>query len=384
MRILVLDTYYSRFTDSLYLKYPDLERRSYDEQLSTLLGQGFGTADFYSTNLKELGHEAAEIVSNCAPLQQQWAREHGIKVPRQSAWAFTKRRGLIPWVSRRQTNGWFYPTLSAQIQHFKPDVLYVQDINSLNAAFIREMKANVRLMVGQIACPISRGTVFRDYDLILSSLPNFVDRFRAEGLKSEYLKLAFDPKILPHLENQTRYDTVFVGTLSGDHTGRMRFLEQLARSERLKLWGHGIDSLPPGSALHGCYQGEAWALDMYQVLAQARIAINYHLDLSESYANNMRLFEATGVGTLLLTDSKANLHTMFEVGKEVVTYENVEDCIALIRYYSEHSNERDQIARAGQQRTLREHTYLNRMRELEPILESRLAATVCRHQVSNH
>jgi spore maturation protein CgeB len=121
---------------------------------------------------------------------------------------------------------------------------------------------------------------------------------------------------------------------------------------------------------------------MYQVLKQSRIAINYHLDLSESYANNMRLFEATGVGTLLITDSKTNLHMMFEVGKEIVAYENLEDCIALIKYYSEHSDERDQIAKAGQERTLGEHTYLNRMREVEPILESRLASTVNPHQVS--
>jgi len=123
---------------------------------------------------------------------------------------------------------------------------------------------------------------------------------------------------------------------------------------------------------------------MYQVLKQSRIAINYHLDISGSYANNMRLFEATGVGTLLITDAKKNLHTMFEVGKEIVAYQNLEDCLALIKYYSEHSDERDQIAKAGQQRTLREHTYLNRMRELEPLLESRLAATVSRHQVSYH
>ena len=39
-----------------------------------------------------------------------------------------------------------------------------------------------------------------------------------------------------------------------------------------------------------------------------------------------RLFEATGVGTLLVTDWKKNLHEMFEPGKEVIVYHSPEEC----------------------------------------------------------
>jgi spore maturation protein CgeB len=78
----------------------------------------------------------------------------------------------------------------------------------------------------------------------------------------------------------------------------------------------------------------------------------------------MRLFEATGVGTLLITDSKANLEEVFEPGKEVVAYRTPQECVRLARYYLEHEDERKAIARAGQERTLREHTYHHRVREL--------------------
>ena len=78
--------------------------------------------------------------------------------------------------------------------------------------------------------------------------------------------------------------------------------------------------------------------------------MNHHGDVPP-YANNLALFEATGVGTLLITDWKQNLHEMFEPGKEVIAYRTREECAELIRYYLEHENEREEIARAGQRRT---------------------------------
>ena len=62
----------------------------------------------------------------------------------------------------------------------------------------------------------------------------------------------------------------------------------------------------------------------------------------------MRLYEATGVGSLLITDQKDNLGELFEVGKEVVAYSSIEEAAELIRYYLDHPDEASEIARAGQ------------------------------------
>jgi spore maturation protein CgeB len=102
---------------------------------------------------------------------------------------------------------------------------------------------------------------------------------------------------------------------------------------------------------------------MFQILSESKITLNHHGDVAP-YANNMRLFEATGMGTLLITDWKLNLTEMFEPGREVVTYHTFEECAERIVYYLEHEKERDEIAKAGQQRTLREHTYYHRVQEL--------------------
>jgi spore maturation protein CgeB len=103
---------------------------------------------------------------------------------------------------------------------------------------------------------------------------------------------------------------------------------------------------------------------MYQVLRDSRVTLNHHIGIAANYANNMRLFEATGVGTMLLTDKKQNLHDMFEPGKELVVYNSADECLEIMRYFLDHDDERESIARAGQRRTLRDHNYGIRMQEL--------------------
>ena len=62
---------------------------------------------------------------------------------------------------------------------------------------------------------------------------------------------------------------------------------------------------------------------------------------------------------------------MFELGKEVIAYRTPEECAELIWHYLEHESEREEIARAGQQRTLQEHTNYQRMQELVDIVGRR-------------
>ena len=108
---------------------------------------------------------------------------------------------------------------------------------------------------------------------------------------------------------------------------------------------------------------------MYALLRSARIVLNRHIREAGAFANNMRLYEATGVGSLLLTDAKANLPDLFEPGREVVVYETADDLVEQARYFLSHESERSAIAGAGQARTLRDHTYAVRMVELVEILE---------------
>ena len=112
---------------------------------------------------------------------------------------------------------------------------------------------------------------------------------------------------------------------------------------------------------------------MYEVLARARISLNRHIEAAEGYANNMRMFETTGVGALLFTESAPNLAELFAPNREVVVYENQDDLVEKVEHFLTHDDERAEIAAAGQRRTLAEHTYRRRMQELAAMLEPRLA-----------
>jgi len=114
---------------------------------------------------------------------------------------------------------------------------------------------------------------------------------------------------------------------------------------------------------------EAWGLDMYQILKQSKITLTGHIiKVAGKYANNMTLYEATGCGAMLITDYKSNLHELFEIDKEIVTYRTPEELVRKIKYYLGHKEERKKIALAGQRRTLKDHNYRVRMEELVKIL----------------
>lgn len=360
LRILIADTYYPAFTHQLYERAPDLAALPFAEQRDGLMAYCFGTADFYSANLRLLGHDAQDLILNCDPLQLRWAEAHAPALARD----YPERRG------ERALRRWQHALFAEQVAQIQPDVLYIQDISWTDTWCLRALRRHTRLIVGQIAAPFPRLLDLRPYDLLLSSFPHYVTRFRARGAASEYLRLAFEQRILERLpDRDPQYDIVFVGGVSAAHRAGIQVLEAVARSTPVDFWGYGSQTLPVGSPIRRQHHGEAWGLEMYRVLSQARVALNRHIGVAENYANNMRLYEATGMGVCLLTDRKDNLADLFEPDREVAVYSSAAECAERARYLIEHEAERQAIARAGQQRTLREHTYQHRMQELSDLLD---------------
>lgn len=261
---------------------------------------------------------------------------------------------------------WFYEILAAQIKHYRPDIVLNHAMRGISSCFLREMKPYIRLLVGQRgATRLPNSGDWGWYGLVISSFPPTVDWFRQKGIPAELHRLGFEPRVLswPQPKGST-FDVTFIGGFYSVHSSRMVLLETLFdRFEQIRIWGPGIDHLPLSSLIRKHYVGQAWGREMYQILGNSKITLNHHGDVPP-YANNMRLFEAMGVGTLLITDWKEHLHEMFEPGKEVVPYQSPEECTELIKYYLEHDEERKAIACTGQERTLHKHTYCQRMQEL--------------------
>ena len=349
MRVLIVDTCYERFLGSHYTRNPGLEDAPYDHQWRALMDTFFGTADSYSHYLAELGHAAHELVVNCDPLQRAWAREHGVRG--------RFRRPPLDAIAL------------AQAEAFAPDVVYVQNLSVFRPQTLRRLGAG-RLLVGQIASELPPQAQLEPFDLITTSFPHYVRRLGERGIRSEYFRIGFDPRVLARVGDPERTTPVaFVGALGrAQHARGNELLERAAHALPIDFWGTGVEDWPRDSQLRSRYRGEAWGIDMFGVLARSRIALNRHIDVAEDYANNMRLYEATGMAALLLTDEKRNLDELFEPDREVVTYADESELVERARYFLEHEDERAAIAAAGRERTLRDHSYRVRMRELADLL----------------
>ncbi len=374
MRFLILNTDYPEFQRHLYARNRGLANQSYERQAQVRAESLFGSADFYSSNLRKLGHEAWDLRTNNEFMQSAWAREHGVLAAPSHLWRFRLRRGIVPWVERVRNRQWFSEILALQIKYYRPDVLLNLAMDSVSCRFLKETKPSIRLLVGQIASPLPEGEDFGCYSLVISSLDNFIGYFRRQGIPSEKLRLGFEPKVLDKLGKtcEQSIPVSFVGGLSKVHEERNKLLENLCQRFDLRIWGMTSNGLPPYPLVRRRYNGQAWGYEMFQILQKSKITLNHHGKWAGPYANNLRLYEATGVGTLLITDSKTNLTELFEPGKEVLSYRTPEECAELVQYYLEHEEERKSVAKAGQQRTLRDHTYLERMEELTRIVQDYL------------
>ncbi len=78
----------------------------------------------------------------------------------------------------------------------------------------------------------------------------------------------------------------------------------------------------------------------------------------------LREFEIPMAGGFYLTQDCAQLRELFQVGEQVVTWNDLSDLQDKIRYYLDHPAERQKIAQAGQAHCLQHHTWVNRFRHL--------------------
>ncbi|MBL8550623.1 MAG: glycosyltransferase [Hyphomonadaceae bacterium] len=368
MRVMILSTDYGPFLKNLYEGDPTLREAPYAEQLRRRNATLFAGSDFYSTNFIKQGCDAWEFHVNNGPLQTQWLREHGQSVGARPSHPSPLRSPIEP------SDLDLEEIIVRQVQAMQPDIILNQAVSEVESRVLERLRPYTKLIVGQIASPFPEEETYSAYDMMVSSLPNFVRYYRERGLPAELNLLGFDPSVLEHVKPGERdVPLSFVGSITSDHGARYKLIERLARETDIKIWGRLVN-VPEDSPIAKRFQSEAWGAEMFRVLGRTKITVNQHIDIAENYANNMRLFEATGMGALLITDKKDNIADLYEPGTEVVCYDGADECIALIKYYLEHEDERAAIAAAGQRRTLRDHTYAQVVAEQVRIFSRALAA----------
>jgi spore maturation protein CgeB len=192
----------------------------------------------------------------------------------------------------------------------------------------------------------------RHVDAIATTYSSIVPKYHADGIASVLLtQWAASSASLaePLPAAQCQYAVSFVGTATGERKKRVAALAE--RGVTVECFGYGWP--------RGPVAGE----DIPKIFRASVVSLNF----SASYGENQikaRTFEVPGAGGFLLTDPARDLERFYVPGEEIEIYRDLDELAAKAKQYLADSEARDRIARAGFERTRREHTYEQRLTAL--------------------
>jgi spore maturation protein CgeB len=218
------------------------------------------------------------------------------------------------------------------------------------------------------------------------------ERYLAQGLGQQVIRTqwACNQQQSTPFENVVsgRYDVTFVGQAYGE---RLRLVDKLRQQGiNLTCFGNGWPSgrvdhqemvrIFKESKINLNFSGSSavWSgRSLVRVFVnrqggKARVARPWEWwdNLRSEYARltcpqlKGRLFEVPAAGGFLLTGYAPYLEEYYVPGKELAVFRSPDELVQKIIYYLAHDDERQEIARSGQERTLREHTYEQRLRQI--------------------
>lgn len=404
-RFIRITDYYEEFLNFYDEKNPSSNGLNYAEQHQDIISQSIEIVSSYGKYLRLIGVDAIDIISNATSLQKKWAAEHNL--------------------SSDLSND---EIVFEQIKYYKPEIVWIDTTRLLNKAWITKLRNEVKeikQIVGHICAPYNAtlAAAFHALDLVFTCSPCTATELKEAGIKNvELIYHSFNHSILDQIKNEENpfphSNLLFTGSLMtgyGLHGTRTEYLEKIINSGiDMTMYGNLesnnriflkqsfsktvqtlhklhlnflVNAIPVlnkhqlhaeadikfySKKLLGCVKPPVFGLDMYKVLAKSNLCFNIHGDIAKKCAGNLRLFEATGVGSCLITDWKENMKDLFDLDTEVVTYKSVEECVDKIKWLTNNPLEMKKIAQAGQKRTLRDHTVEKRVEKVHQILTNRL------------
>ena len=420
----------------LHKKNPELPLYPYAEQQKVLFNAGISYSDSFSRAMKALGHEADEIVFDLETLQKTWARENGIKYDPdrwqhdiilsqietlKPDIIYFQATDSLPLSIRRNLKTYFpfvrlvvvhfafpiasrelegtdillvgIPSMFRQYQQegFRPHLVY----HYYNEAILESMDSESPenhspkydfTFIGSSGFSFGMGHQARYWTLVeliqRTCLELWVcDHQFLPGEISAGTEMSKTRNAIEGCDEKTLTQMLRKELLPKDAEGLKRMILQAIERKRVASiknidYTPSSSPIPPLAPIRQIFPEQChdavFGIDMYRILRESKVTFNKHTDAAQGSVGNMRLFEASGVGTCLLSDSGANMSELFEEDHEVVTYSSTEECIEKLNYLLQHDDVRSQIAAAGQKRTLNCHTAMNRCQQIDDILQASL------------
>ncbi len=274
--------------------------------------------------------------------------------------------------------------VAASAASLRPDVVIALDGMELPISQLDELRAaGIRTAVWLTDDPYytdMMSAIVPHYSDVFTLEINSVSYYQSIGCSNVYyLPFAVYPGHFLPMTTPTpgRRDVCFIGSA---YWNRVHFFESIMdRMMQYNAYFSGLwwDRLPRFSTYTGKIDLGRWmtpeeTADMYN---RTKIVINMHRSHDDETVNsnssqiiasspNPRTFEIACCGTLQLTDVRSDLASFYIPGVEIETYHSPDELLAKMEHYLHHEEQRREIALRGLERTLREHTYANRMNQL--------------------
>ena len=261
------------------------------------------------------------------------------------------------------------PNWQVTFSEFKPDVVCSQSIGRWGAYDGSPLSEFRRFtgckLVGFCSYRADEQT-YLGWDCLFTSFPWLVDHARSLGVRCEYMPLAFGRPVLDRigeLPKERDIPVAFVGGL-GSRIWDKGTATMAAIAEAIpefRWWGYKISDVP--ESLERTFMGPSWGLDYYRILARTKILVNRHGEIARGFGNNMRQYEAGGMGCLLVTDAKGEIANCFE-------YTNEKEAISILDFAYCGVYEDKGIEDRFHKDVMENHTYEARVPRFLEVVES--------------
>jgi len=255
-----------------------------------------------------------------------------------------------------------------KVKEHKPQIVLLNNVPTSIETLVQIIRPFTELIAGNIDSLYNKPSELKNIDIVFCYDFYKVLELRNSGITSYYQAEYFDKEMLFCFDKkqQRNIPISIIGNLDTITDGYKKFFENISDNIPIKLWGN-LASLS-SSTVNKIYQGTISKNEHISIFSRSQITINPSIDNNF----NKRLFESTGCGALLISEYKDYLNSLFDIGKEIIVYRTPEECIDLIKYYLNHPDEAQTIAKAGQKRTLKDHTFESRIKKTAEILERHL------------
>lgn len=202
------------------------------------------------------------------------------------------------------------------------------------------------------------------FDYVFFNQLEAAGRFNQQdnGKIALWLPHAAEPDAYPHTEQIKKYDVCFIGHFQDtiNHNG----------FTRVDMLDRAFKEFP--NFYFGTRSPQKPELNMFEDAAKKFNQSKVVLNISIKDDINMRFFEVLCAGGFLLTNNLPTLKDLegLEDGKHYVTYNTLDEMVEKAKYYLEHDEEREAIAKAGHVAFMQGHTYMHRIKRILDIIET--------------